>query len=185
MEAIIRPLYWEFTDPFSKFVEYCSSDLIVEIKFIYLQFIRVLVFCVHFRRNLGPFRARKPRNIRGGGTLCGFLALNGLKSRRKCAQNTSTQWNEFKVGKLYFHNKSSILGFLKMGKIPQTKSYNSLHFARFRTIRLGCLCSHLSYDQFSLLNLFHACRKATEITYFMYLKFLGSWKPDDWERIDN
>ena len=46
-----------------------------------------------------------------GRTLRGVLALNDLK----CAQNAhNTQvYGELKVGKIYFHNNNSILGYLR------------------------------------------------------------------------
>ena len=47
-----------------------------------------------------------------GGTLRGVLALNDLKLRQKNAHNTQVHGDP-KVGKLYFHNNSSILGFFR------------------------------------------------------------------------
>ena len=49
------------------------------------------------------------KNI-GGGT-CPCFAVPEI---RKCTQ----VHGELKVDKVYFHNKSSILGFLKIGKFP-------------------------------------------------------------------
>ena len=43
-------------------------------------------------------------------------------NRVQNAHNTQLH-GELKEGKLYFHNISSILGFLRNGKIPNTKSY--------------------------------------------------------------
>ena len=54
----------------------------------------------------------------------------GGKFRAQAAHNTQVQ-GELKVGKLYFHNNSSILRFIRNGQIPNTKSYNGLHFASF------------------------------------------------------
>ena len=59
-----------------------------------------------------------------------IFSLKYSSNRAQTAHNTQVQ-GELKVGKLYFHNNGSILRFLRNGQIPNTKSYNGLHFASF------------------------------------------------------
>ena len=53
------------------------------------------------------------------GELFAAFSLEIASNRAQNAHNTQVH-SELKVGKLYFHNKSSVLGFLKIGKFPNT-----------------------------------------------------------------
>ena len=133
----------------------------MEIKFTYLQF--TLYLCVV--RSLSATRGVSEGENRGGkfrrlffSPLIGeispldFLPQILLESRSNCAQHTIQ--GELKVGMLYFHNNSSILRFLRNGQIPNTKSYNGLHFASFAIYAWAACDQPIMIHKYLLTNLF-------------------------------
>ena len=113
----VKSMCWGFTH-FSKILEYCYYCG----NKVYLPSIHiVLVCCVHFECNSRLNLGRKSRGKIEGEMRrqekrlliipVDFLPQILLKSHSKCTQVQG----EMKVGKLYFHSNSSILGFLKNG----------------------------------------------------------------------
>ena len=120
-----KTLYWGFAH-FLKIIEYCYYCG----NKVYLPSVHlVLVCCAQFERDSRSIRGRKSR-----GKILKFspsiFSLEYSSNRAQTAHNTQVQ-GELKVGKLYLHNNSSILRFLRNGQIPNKKSYNGLHFASF------------------------------------------------------
>ena len=118
----------------------CDSYIRVYV-FSTLKQFRKAVQTVVFRLRQTPMGDSAAQHT-GSPSFSSRLEIFFLKyssNRAQTAHHTQLQ-GELKVGKLYFHNNSSILRFLSNGQIPNTKSYQWPTFCKFRIISLGCLC---------------------------------------------